>query len=274
MPELTATAGALICRNRHAFDLAREGYVNLLRGRGRRAAAGGDSHEQLRHRTAFLEAGHFDAITTTIVGHVERSSTKPPFGQWCVLDAGSGTGHHLARIAAVLSPPVIGLGLDISRDAARQAARRWPTLAFAVADLWTEWPVRDAAIDLLISVFAPKNFAEAARVLRPGGWLAVAYPGPDHMIELRDRFGLMRQHDHAPRRYRETVRRFIGPPTIVRLFSHTVLDATRIRDAILMGPNARHLTVSTLDAVHEPLAITFDITVSIARKPDASIQIA
>jgi 23S rRNA (guanine745-N1)-methyltransferase len=42
-------------------------------------------------------------------------------------------------------------------------------LAFAVANLWTEWPVQDAALDLVISIFAPKNFPEAARVLRPGG---------------------------------------------------------------------------------------------------------
>ena len=80
-------------------------------------------------------------------------------------------------------------------------------LAFAVTDLWTEWPVRDAAVDLVISIFAPKNYPEAARVLRPGGWLAVAYPGADHMIELRDRFGLLSQHEPAARRYTERRKR-------------------------------------------------------------------
>jgi 23S rRNA (guanine745-N1)-methyltransferase len=90
-------------------------------------------------------------------------------GQWRILDAGSGTGHHLARMAEALAPPVVGIGLDISKEAARQAARRWPMLAFAVADLWTEWPAQDAAVDLVISIFAPKNYPEAARVLRPGG---------------------------------------------------------------------------------------------------------
>jgi 23S rRNA (guanine745-N1)-methyltransferase len=39
----TAAAGALACRNGHSFDLARQGYVNLLPGRRRRPAAGGDS---------------------------------------------------------------------------------------------------------------------------------------------------------------------------------------------------------------------------------------
>lgn len=32
-------------------------------------------------------------------------------------------------------------GLDISKDAARRAARQWPQPAFSVVDLWDEWPV-------------------------------------------------------------------------------------------------------------------------------------
>ena len=97
---------------------------------------------------------------------------------WRVLDAGCGTGHHLAGVAAALRTPVVGLGVDIARIAAQRAARRWQELAFAVADVWTEWPVQDEAADLVLSIFAPKNFAEMSRVLRPGGWLALAYPGP------------------------------------------------------------------------------------------------
>jgi 23S rRNA (guanine745-N1)-methyltransferase len=148
-----AAAGVLVCRNRHSFDLAREGYVNLLSGRRRRPAARGDSPAQLRHRAEFLDSGHLDTLTATIIRQVERSAP----GLQHVLDAGSGTGHHLARITARLPGSIISLGLDISKDAARQAARRWPTPAFAVADLWAEWPVHDAAVDLVVSIFAPKS---------------------------------------------------------------------------------------------------------------------
>lgn len=214
--DLIAGTDALVCRNRHSFDLAREGYVNLLPGRIRQPASGGDSREQLRHRTAFLGAGHFDGMATKIVEHIQQSDTKPIFGEWRILDAGCGTGHHLARVTEALPPPVVGIGLDISKEAARQAARRWPTLAFAVADLWTEWPVQDNAVHLLLSIFAPKNFSEAARVLRPGGWLAIVYPGRDHMAELQHRFGLMRRHE-ADQCYIDAVKRFVGPPTIHRL---------------------------------------------------------
>jgi 23S rRNA (guanine745-N1)-methyltransferase len=259
----TAT-GALACRNGHTFDLAREGYVNLRSSRRRPPAVGGDSAAQLRHRATFLDAGHFDALTATIVRQVERSAR----GSRHVLDAGFGTGHHLARITARLPGPIISLGLDISKDAARQAARRWPVPAFAVADLWAEWPAPDEAIDLVVSIFAPKNFRETARVLRPGGWLVVAYPGPDHLIELRERFGLLRQNKESPGRYVDMVTRFVGPPAIDRLRSRAVLAPAMARAAILMGPNARHINRSILDIGLRPLSVTFDINVLFARKPE------
>jgi 23S rRNA (guanine745-N1)-methyltransferase len=96
--------------------------------------------------------------------------------------------------------------------------------------------VQDAAVDLLLSIFARKNFPEAARVLRPTGWLALVYPGVDHMVELRDRFGLMRRHEPAGRRYTEAVKRFVGLPIIDRLRRRIVMDDVAIRSAILMGP--------------------------------------
>jgi 23S rRNA (guanine745-N1)-methyltransferase len=260
----TAAAGAFVCRNGHSFDLAREGYVNLLCGGSRHPAAGGDSSPQLRHRAQFLGAGHLDALTMTIVRQVERSVQGPQH----VLDAGSGTGHHLARIAARLPGSVIGLGLDISKDAARQAARRWPSVAFAVANLWAGWPVRDQAVDLVVSIFAPKNFPEMARVLRPGGWLALAYPGPDHLIELRDRFGLLRQYAENSLSYAQMVMRFVGPPFATRLYRRAVLDPATARAVILMGPNARYVGPSVLDVGPDRLAVTFDINTLFARKPE------
>jgi 23S rRNA (guanine745-N1)-methyltransferase len=266
--ELTAAAGALVCRNGHSFDLAREGYVNLLRSGRRRPAAGGDSPTQLHHRAAFLDAGYLDAIVTAIVEEVAEANAEHTLPPWRILDAGSGTGHHLVRIATTLAGPVIGLGLDLSKEAARQAARRWPAFAFAVSDLWGEWPVHDAAVDLVVSSFAPKNFPEAARVIRPGGWFALAYPGPDHLIELRSRFGLLRQHEGNARRYDGMARDFVGPTSVTRLRKRVVLDGAMVRSAVLMGPNAHRVDRSTLYAEAGSVAVTFDINLLFARKPE------
>jgi hypothetical protein len=95
-------AGTLACPNRHAFDLARDGYVNLLPANRRRPAGGGDLPEQLRHRAAFLEAGHFDFIAAAILARFPQTGTMSAGGPQHILDAGCGTGHHLARIAAAL----------------------------------------------------------------------------------------------------------------------------------------------------------------------------
>jgi len=261
-----AAAGTLICLNKHSFDIARDGYVNLLRPGRHRPAAGGDNAAQLHHRMTFLDAGHLAAIASAIVDHVLEADAERALAPWCILDGGSGTGHHLARVVNTLTGPVIGLGLDISKDAARRAARRWPALAFAVTDLWGEWPVHDAAADLVLNIFAPKNFPEAARVLRPGGWLAIAYPGRDHLVELRRRFGLLGQHGDDTGRYSDLMGRFVGPSITTRLYDRVLLDRTMLRSAVLMGPNAHHVDPAVLDAETGPLVVTFDINLLFARK--------
>jgi 23S rRNA (guanine745-N1)-methyltransferase len=139
-----------------------------------------------------------------------------------------------------------------------------------MADLWVDWPVHDAALDLVISIFAPKNFAETARVLRPGGWLAVVYPGPDHLVELSHPFALMRQHEGKGRRYIDAAQRHIGPPAVSRLTRPTVIEGEAISNALLMGPNARRINRSTLDSATDSLSITFDVFVLMARKPGSN----
>jgi 23S rRNA (guanine745-N1)-methyltransferase len=125
---------------------------------------------------------------------------------------------------------------------------------------------RDAAIDLVVSVLAPKNFAEIARVLCPGGCLAMAYLGPEHLMELRQPFDLMRQHEAKGRRYVAAVADLIGPPAVARLVTRTLLIPTAVRDAILMGPNAHRVAAALFEVAAEALLVTFDIVVLFARK--------
>lgn len=263
---LDARGGALGCGNGHSFDLAREGYVNLLPGNRRRPAAGGDGSAQLRHRSSFLDAGHFGFITAAIAERLQHAQIRSAGGGRHVLDTGCGTGRHLASIAAALGPGTVGLGLDISAAAARLAARRCPGLAFAVADLWSDWPVQDAACDLVLNIFAPRNFAETARVLRPGGWLALVYPEADHLIELRRRYRLLGQHAEKARLYADAASRTIGPAAVTRIVRHTTLAPDGVRDIVLMGPSARHPGLTPLHAEAEPIEVTFDIAVLLARK--------
>ena len=100
-----------------------------------------------------------------------------------VLDIGAGTGHHLAGVLDVLSG-ALGFALDTSRPALRLAARAHPGIAAVVGDVWEALPLQDGVVDLALVVFAPRNGAEIARVLAPGGAALVVIPTPEHLSEL------------------------------------------------------------------------------------------
>jgi hypothetical protein len=103
-------------------------------------------------------------------------------------------------------------------------------------------------------------------VLRPGGWLALIYPGPEHLGELNRRLGLIRHHQHKDRHYGEAAEKSIGPCTVARIVRRTVMDGATIRHAVLMGPNARHLSQVLLHRIAEPQAVTVDLTILFACK--------
>ena len=92
-----------------------------------------------------------------------------------MLDLGAGTGHHLAGVLDAL-PGALGIALDTSRPALRHAARAHADIAAVVADVWQALPIADATVDLVLDVFSPRNGAEMARVLKPGGAALVVIP--------------------------------------------------------------------------------------------------
>lgn len=170
------TAGwSLSCSAGHSYDANKRGYLNTVdRSRG----ILGDTAPILQARQRFLDAGHYAPIADAIV------AALPNVAGLDLLDSGCGTGYYLA---AVLEhrPDWRSLALDVSVDAVAAAVRQshGPGL---VADVWRPLPVRDDRADVILCVFAPRNAAEFARVLRPGGRLVVVTPAADHLIELRE----------------------------------------------------------------------------------------
>ncbi len=93
-----------------------------------------------------------------------------------VLDLGCGTGDLLDLAAGCGAVPV---GVDVSAEMLRRARRRVPQALLLRADA-ERLPLRDASVDAVVSAFALRSFtavppvlAEAARVLRPGGRIAL-----------------------------------------------------------------------------------------------------
>jgi 23S rRNA (guanine745-N1)-methyltransferase len=166
----------------HVFDVAREGYVNLLVGGRLPSGPSGDDEAMVRARRAVFDAGCYDPIIDAVAGEVSAVLADGPASDRSVLDAGCGEGTYLAR--AVAASGAAGWGIDISKVAVRLAARRHSACRFAVASSY-RLPFADASFDALVDVFSPRPFDELLRVLRPGGVAVVVTPGPDHLAELK-----------------------------------------------------------------------------------------
>lgn len=179
---------ALACRNGHSFDAAKQGYFNLLVGKG--TAFEADTSEMVAARTAFLDAGHYRPLAAAVAAAAEPALLGP---EPAVLDSGTGTGHYLR---AILDLPghedgMAAVGLDISKFALRRAARLNAEAVNLVGDVWQPIPLADTAVDVVIVVFAPRNASEFARVLRPSGRLVVVTPRPGHLAEIASQAGML-----------------------------------------------------------------------------------
>ena len=98
-----------------------------------------------------------------------------------IVDAGCGEGYGAALLAGALGANVIGLELD--RSAAEHARARYGNAITVLEANLDEWPVANDTTDVVISMQVvehlwnlPKFWAEAKRVLKPGGLMIITTP--------------------------------------------------------------------------------------------------
>lgn len=177
---LIQTANSYRCGNGHQFDVAREGYLNLLPVQHKRSREPGDNSEMIQARRAFLDAGHYQPLRDKIG---EILTQHAPY---TLLDIGCGEGYYTGGFATVRAE--IGgetYGLDVSRVAIRYAAKRYRSVRFCVASS-QRLPFADNSMDAVIRIFAPCNTDELARVVKPGGIVITATPGARHLFQLKE----------------------------------------------------------------------------------------
>ena len=172
------------CPAGHSFDIAREGYVNLLPANQRHSKAPGDDGSMAAARTRFLDGGWYAPLRDVLCALVEQYA---PAGA-ALLDAGCGEGWYTAGVYQALREagraPLMA-GTDISKFALRTAAKRAKEIEFAVASSF-RLPLPGAAADVLLNCFSPLALEEFRRVLKPGGWFLYVVPGPGHLWELKE----------------------------------------------------------------------------------------
>ncbi|ANY07715.1 putative RNA methyltransferase [Pseudonocardia sp. HH130630-07] len=248
---------SLRCPIGHSFDIARHGYVSLLRG-DRRHRHLGDDPAMVAARDRFLSAGHYRPLVSTVTAFaVEHAGPAEPV----VLDLAAGTGHHLAAVVDAV-PGARGLAVDLSGAALRRAARVHPRVAAVAADVWRELPVAPGSAQVVLTVFGPRNAAEIERVLDRRGVLVVAGAAPDHLHELRDLLGTLGVDPHAPARRRAAFAAF-EPVARQPVTWRMALHPEDVRSLVAMGPSARHLDPAELDRAVAALPATVGVTAAI-----------
>ena len=175
--ELTWQEKLCRCEAGHSFDVARQGYVNLLPVQQKHSLHPGDTREQVLARRAFLDTGAYRPLLEQLQQILARHNAQGP-----ILDVGRGEGYYSSAIARALGAELVGL--DISKEAVRVAAGRHKDARWVCATA-SRLPVADGQVGLLMSMFAltlPEEFGRA--VARDGLFLQVT-AREDHLLGMK-----------------------------------------------------------------------------------------
>ncbi len=170
------------CENNHSYDIAKQGYVNLLPVNKKHSDNPGDSKDMVLSRREFLESGNYDCFAerlVDIINAIFSSSQKIS-----IVDCGCGEGYYDGFLQKLKFNYEL-CGFDISKEAVRYASAKYKNGSFAVGSCF-DMPVKSEYFDLAINIFAPMVETETARVLKNGGYLIYAVPGKNHLMGLKE----------------------------------------------------------------------------------------
>ena len=176
---LTLVESSLKCNNRHSFDLAKFGYVNLA---PQIKQSANYDKENFQNRQQILEAGFYQAILEAVSDLLSNSKNAKT-----ILDIGCGEGFYSRKLQE-RHPDKTFYAFDISKDSVQIAAKSEPNWAvnWFVGDL-ARLPIKDASMDILLDIFSPANYGEFRRVLSKDGILIKVIPTKNHLKEIRQK---------------------------------------------------------------------------------------
>lgn len=183
--QLNIDGRTYICENGHSFDIAKQGYVNLLPVNKKHSDFPGDSRDMVSARRDFLESGKYECFSqklNELVCECFSDSQK-----LSILDIGCGEGYYDGRLMQFLDSKNVKFelcGFDISKDAVRFASGKYKNASYLVGSCFN-MPIQSEYFDIAVNIFAPMAETEIARVLKKGGYLIYAVPGKNHLMGLK-----------------------------------------------------------------------------------------
>lgn len=240
------------CDNRHSFDIAKEGYVNLLPVQMKKSLQPGDDKNMVLARREFLQLDHYQFLQQAV--NTLISDLKPEQ----LLDLGCGEGYY-TQYASDKNPDVIVYGIDISKSAVRYAAKRSDSIHYSVGTI-AQLPFADRSIDCIINLFAPITDSECHRVLPKSGHLIRVSPGAEHLLQLKQfiyKTPDLHPRPKTPEGFTLTKEQDIQQTVVLA-------DSQAVSNLLTMTPFGWKLTEETKSRILQalPLKVTFSFTIS------------
>lgn len=230
--KLQRTNSTQICANNHHFDIAKEGYLNLLPVNAKNSKNPGDNKDMMQARRAFLNSDGYLPLAEKVSELVSAYLTGSDQAQ--ILDLGCGEGYYTASLAAKLPEQFVINGLDISKVAIRYAAKRCKNINFCVASAY-DVPLADNSLDALIRIYAPSLESELQRLIKPQGYMITVTPAPRHLYQLREKiYEQVNQHAEE----NKTVPGFSKLQQINLNYMLSINNPQAVQDLINMTPFA------------------------------------
>lgn len=257
---------SLICTDKHCFDLAKQGYVNLL-SHGVKTKY---NKQLFEARKNLAQSGFFEPLNEKLCEMITYDLNIT--GSLKIVDAGCGEGSHLANLQQKLwtskGRKPLGVGMDLSKEGIQMAARDYESLFWCVADL-AQCPFQDQQFDVILNILSPANYSEFERILTDDGLIIKVVPEKDYLKELREIF------------YEETEKQDYSNAKTVELFENhlKLLNVVPVRYTVTLNQpligNLVHMTPLTWGAHEEQiekvlqlehLEVTVDLALMIGRK--------
>lgn len=259
---------SLICSNNHTFDIAKQGYVNLMT----RSLATRYDKELFESRKIIAESGFFEPLYKMVVSEWIKNEVRLEEETVKILDTGCGEGSHLSRIKQKISShstgEVLGVGIDIAKEGILVAAKHHSNMIWCVADL-AHSPFKSNTFDVILNILSPANYKEFQRLLNDNGIVIKVIPRSDYLKELREVF--FDEPEKQSYSNQKIVRRFnanFETVDMFRLCYSVSLSKALIPPLIRMTPLSWSATAEKIEALLNMnlSEITIDLDVLIGKK--------
>jgi len=267
---IVQTDKQFVCENGHTYDIARQGYVNLLPVHFKRSRQPGDSKAMINARTQFLETDIYqpiaDKLNEIVAGQIINDKDV------CILDAGCGEGFYFESLMKFLSDHsnsnnISLIGLDISKDAIVHASKRTKQISWIVGTN-RQPPILDQSVDIIICMFGFISWKGFNKTLKPDGIIILLDPGDEHLKQLREIiYPVVNKQDTG-----DSKRIEIEGYTLLHsekiLFNEKISSNVQVNHLLIMTPHFYRASKTGRDAACQlsELDITVDVNINILQK--------